>query len=274
MIDLVQLETLTLWAALLGYVAITVWSVISLVFRRPTGNRLFVLILLSTGLHTLSIGLRWYIQGHVPVIGPYEMLSANIWGLMAAVTVGYWLLPKVRAMVAVLMPIIIMLMAWMLLKPDDLTSQPNSYETVWLFIHIGFLKLFLGAAFIALGMAIIVLLRAGGIGIDRFSRLPDDKGLDARAYRFMAVALIFDTLGVVAGAIWAQDAWRRYWSWDPLEVWSLVTWLCIGLMLHIRTQFKTGPVVNAWLILGTWIVAFFTFFGIPFVSDALHKGMI
>ena len=90
----------------------------------------------------------------------------------------------------------------------------------------------------------------------------------------MALALIFDTPGVVAGAIWALDAWGRYWLWDKLEVWSLVTWFCIGLTLHVRTQYKTSLQINAWLIIGTWLVAFFTFFGIPFVSVALHKGMI
>ncbi len=272
--ELAQLEILTLWGALLGYVGVTVWSLFGVIFRRSTGAALFALILLSTLLHSISIGVRWYSIGHVPVVGPYEMLSANVWGLMVAVAVGYWMLPKVRAFVAVVMPIIIMLMAWMLLKPNDPSSEPSTYGTIWLYIHIGFIKLFLGCAFIALGMALIVLLRKSGIGHDRFSRLPDDKGLDVRAYRFMALALIFDTLGVVAGAIWAQDAWHRYWSWDALEVWSLVTWLCIGLTLHIRIQFKTSPVINAWMIVVTWVVAFFTFFGIPFVSVALHKGMI
>tara|TARA_R110002167_G_scaffold8292_3_gene38444 strand:- start:5790 stop:6611 length:822 start_codon:yes stop_codon:yes gene_type:complete len=272
--DVTQLETLSIWAALIGYVSVTVWSMIRLVFNQQAGHGLFALILLSTLLHSLSIGLRWSSLGHVPVVGPYEMLSANIWGLMVAVLVGYWVLPKVRAFVAVVMPIIIMLMAWMLLKPSDPSSQPNTYDTIWLFVHIGFIKLFLGCAFIALGMALIILLRSANIGTSRFAKLPKDKGLDNRAYRFMALALIFDTLGVVAGAIWAQDAWGRYWSWDKLEVWSLVTWLCIGLTLHVRTQYKTSPQINAWLIIGTWLVAFFTFFGIPFVSVALHKGMI
>ncbi|MEH6471728.1 MAG: cytochrome c biogenesis protein CcsA [Halopseudomonas sp.] len=272
--NLVQFEALSLWSALIGYVVITIWSLIRLIFNKQTGHGLFAIIILSTLLHTLSIGIRWYSIGHAPVVGAYEMLSTNIWGLMVAVIVGYWVLPKVRSFVAVVMPIIIMLMAWMLLKPNDPSTQPNTYDTIWLFIHIGFIKLFLGCAFIALGMAIIILLRKANIGVKRLSNLPNDKGLDNRAYRFMALALIFDTLGVVAGAIWAQDAWGRYWSWDPLEVWSLITWLCIGLTLHVRVQYKTSPQINAWLIVVTWGVAFFTFFGIPFVSMALHKGMI
>ena len=78
----------------------------------------------------------------------------------------------------------------------------------------------------------------------------------------------------MAGAIWGQDAWGRYWSWDKLEVWSLITWLSIGLTLHVRQPFRTTPKTNALLIVATWLIAFFTFFGIPFVSTALHKGMI
>lgn len=269
-----QLEPLTLWGALVGYVAITIWSILAVAFKRPLGHKLFVLIALSALLHTASLGLRWYNIGHLPVIASYEMLSANIWGLMVAVAIGYQVVPRARAFVAFVMPIIIMLMAWMLLRPDDPSSKPSTFDTLWLFIHIGFIKLFLGCAFIALGMALIVLLRHLGIGHTRLANLPDDRGLDARAYRFMALALIFDTLGVVAGAIWAQDAWGRYWSWDPLEVWSLITWLCIGLTLHLRSQFHTSPVWNAGFIVATWIVAFFTFFGIPFVSVALHKGVI
>ncbi|WP_207060661.1 cytochrome c biogenesis protein [Motiliproteus sp. SC1-56] len=272
--DSTALENLTLWLALVGYVAVTIWALSALVFKRSLGEGLFWLLLCSTALHTTSLGLRWSIIDRVPVVGIYEMLSANIWGLMVAVTVAYKILPKTRLIIALLMPIIIMLMAWMMLKADDPAATPSTYDTIWLYIHIGFIKLFLGCAFIALGLALVILLRHSGFGPKRLLELPSDAGLDNRAYRFMALALVFDTLGVVSGAIWAQDAWHRYWAWDPLEVWSLVTWLCIGLTLHIRAQYKTSPLVNAWLILATWLVAFFTFFGIPFVSASLHKGMI
>lgn len=272
--DLLQLESLSLWGALVGYSLVCVFAIIGVVFRKRPERTLLTLITVSVALHTVAIGARWARVEHVPVISGFEMLSANVWGLMVAVLVAYWLLPRVRAFAAVLMPIVIMIMAWMLLKPSDETSLPPTYDTVWLFVHIGFIKLFLGSAFIALGMGGIVLLRKAGIGRERFKGLPDDKNLDERAYRFMALALVFDTVGIVAGAIWAKDAWGRYWSWDPLEVWSLLTWLSIGLTLHVRASFRTGPPTNGLLILGTFMVGFFTFFGIPFVTTALHKGML
>jgi ABC-type transport system involved in cytochrome c biogenesis permease subunit len=253
---------------------VTILAIVGVVFGRRPERTQMALIGLSVLLHTAALGARWVRVGHVPVINAYEMLSANLWGLMVAVAVGHAVLPRVRAFVAFVMPVVLMIMGWMLLKPTDESSLPPTYDTIWLFVHIGFIKLFLGAAFVALGLAFIVLLRRAGFAHARLARLPGDLSLDGTAYRCMALALIFDTLGIVAGAIWAQDAWGRYWSWDPLEVWSLVTWLAIGLTLHVRASFRTAPPVNALLILGTWTVAFFTFFGIPFVTTALHKGMV
>lgn len=272
--SLLDLECIALWLSLTGYSVACVMALIGVAFRKRPERTMLALLGFSVLLHTASIGARWLRLGHLPVGNGFEMLSANVWGLMAAVLIGYWLMPRVRAFAAIVLPVVIMLMAWMLLIPAHESSLPPSYDTVWLFIHIGFIKLFLGAAFIALGMGGIVLLRRANIGRDRFAGLPEDRRLDDLAYRYMALALMFDTLGIVAGAIWALDAWGRYWSWDPLEVWSLLTWLAIGLTLHLRSSFRTGPVVNAVMIAGTFVIAFFTFFGIPFVSTALHKGMI
>lgn len=271
---MLELESLSLWLALIANSLICVIAIFGVVLRKRPERTLMALLVLSVVAHAVAIGARWIRIGHVPVNGNFELLSGNIWGLMVAVMLGYWLLPKARAFAAVVMPLVIMLMAWMLLLGQDDSSLPPTYDTIWLYIHIGFIKLFLGSAFVALGIAIIVLLRAAHIGRDQFAPLPDDKTLDGTAYRCMALALIFDTLGVVAGSIWAQDAWGRYWNWDKLEVWSLVTWLSIALSLHVRQPFRTTPKTNAWLIVATWLIAFFTFFGIPFVSTALHKGMI
>lgn len=272
--NLLSFELVSLWSALVGYTLVCILALIGVVFGKRPERTVLALVWLSVLAHTVSIGARWIRLEHLPVGNAFEMLSANVWGLMLAVAIGYWRLPRARAFAAVVMPIVIMVMAWMLLLDRQDSLLPPTYRTIWLYIHIAFIKLFLGSAFIALGMAGIVLLRAAGIGRARLVNMPDDGGLDARAYRFMALALIFDTMGVVAGAIWAQDAWGRYWSWDPLETWSLITWLCIGLTLHVRASFKTPPLTNALLIVGTFMVAFFTFFGIPFVSTAMHKGAI
>ncbi len=271
---LTELELNAFWTALVGYSIATALAMWALVFRRKPERTLLFLMSTALLLHTIAIGARWVRVGHMPVASMFELLSANVWGLMAAVVIGYWLLPRMRAFAAVVLPVVIMVMAWMLLPPMEVTALPPTYDTIWLYVHIAFIKLFLGAAFVALGLAGIILLRAANLGRDRFAGLPADSALDETAYRCMALALIFDTLGIVAGSIWAHDAWGRYWSWDPLEIWSLLTWLAIGLTLHVRASFRTPPVINSLLILGTFVIAFFTFFGIPFVSTALHKGAI
>ena len=272
--NLLNIELVSFWSALVGYTLATIIALWGLFFiKRPEKTQL-ALMTLAWASHTVAIGARWIRIDHLPVGSTFEMLSANVWGLMAAVILGYWINNRIRVFAAIVLPLIIIIMGWMLMAPQDASSLPPSYKTVWLFIHIGFIKLFLGAVFVALGISGIVLLRGANIGRTRFERLPSDLSLDGTAYRCMALGLIFDTLGIVAGAIWAQDAWGRYWSWDRLEVWSLVTWLTIALALHVRKPFKTTPRTNALLIIATWVIAFFTFFGIPFVSTALHKGMI
>lgn len=271
---LLQIESLFIWLALIGYSLISAITIFAVVLRKRPERALMALMVLSVVVHSVAYGARWMRLGHVPVNNNFELLSGNILGLMIAVVLGYWLMPRARAFAAMVMPVVIMLMAWMLLLGKEESSLPPTYDTIWLYIHIGFIKLFLGSAFVALGLAIIVLLRSANIGIERFARMPDNKSIDGTIYRCMALALIFDTLGVVAGAIWAQDAWGHYWGWDKLEVWSLVTWLSISVTLHVRKPFKTTPKINAWMVVATWLIAFFTFFGIPFVSTALHKGMV
>ena len=272
--NLLAFEGITLWVGVVFYVLACALSVVGLVFRGRMAGWLLPLMSLGLVAHTVSIGIRWLRIGHLPVNSQYEALSANVWGLMLALVLVYWLVPRIRLIASLLLPLIIMLLGWMLLVPEFDSGLPRTYNTVWLFIHIGFIKVFLGANLIALGIAGVILLRGVTWWRGRFERLPDDGYLDELAFRFMGLGLIFDTLGIVAGAIWAQDAWGRYWGWDPLEVWSLMTWVSIALAIHIRASLKPSYKVSALLVVGVFVVAFLTFFGVPFVSEAVHKGAI
>ena len=96
--------------------------------------------------------------------------------------------------------------------------------------------------------------------------------LDQMAWRFMGVALVFESLMLIAGAVWAQDAWGRYWDWDPLETAAFITWLALAAAIHVRLSYRTAPWVGALMIFGVFTLAFLTFFGVPFVSMAVHQG--
>jgi ABC-type transport system involved in cytochrome c biogenesis permease subunit len=88
-------------------------------------------------------------------------------------------------------------------------------------------------------------------------------------------AFICHSFMLVAGAVWAHSAWGHYWSWDPLETWTLVTWLMLGGTLHARATFRNMPQgMGHVLVLAAFAVAFLTFFGVPFFSIAPHKGLM
>ena len=183
-----------------------------------------------------------------------------------------------RPLSSVVLPALFILMGWLLVVDPANSEYPSTYHTVWLYVHIGFGKIFMGAALLAAALGVVVLLRATAerllsLSAPLFSRLPTDDVLDAFGYRFIAIAFVFDTLMIVAGAIWAQDAWGRYWNWDTLEVWSLINWLLVALALHVRPTFHVSPRVSALLGIGVFLVAFVNFFGVPFLSRAAHQGV-
>ncbi len=268
------LEPLMLWSAIVAYVFAGTLAIIALVWGKKPEGWILALMTLGLVLQTIFIGLRWVRIEHLPVGNMFEAMQANVWGLMLAIVLVYWRIPRIRPAVAVMMSVILLLMGWMMLIPNTDSRFPPFYDTIWLFIHIGFIKIFLGAVLAAVGVSGVVLLRNVSFGQRRFARMPGNDSLDNLAYRFLAVGLIFDTLGVIAGAIWAQDAWGRYWSWDPLEVWSLLTWLTLAFALHLRITRNNSPQLNGLVTMGVFVVSFLAFFGVPFVSTMVHKGAV
>jgi ABC-type transport system involved in cytochrome c biogenesis permease subunit len=79
---------------------------------------------------------------------------------------------------------------------------------------------------------------------------------------------------LIVGAVWAQDAWGRYWAWDPLETWAFATWLALALVLHARATFRPAPRWHGAMLIAVFVLAFLTFFGVPFISTAPHKGAV
>lgn len=267
-------ELRILWAALLVYVTAGSVSIIAVVLRRRPDRTVLALIALGLVLHTVSIALRWERLGHGPYITMFEILSSNIWSIMLIFSLAYWRLPPIRPSAAVVMPILFMVMGWLLMTSPVEGHLPATYHTTWLFIHIGFGKVFFGAVMVAVGISGVILARRTAYGAGRFEHLPADKHLGELAFRCMAIGFIFETLMLIAGAIWAQDAWGRYWAWDPLETWAFLTWLVLAFSLHARFTYTLSPRAGSLLVLAVFVVAFLTFFGVPFISTSAHKGAV
>ncbi len=267
-------EALLLWLAVGVYVAAGSLAIVGVVMGKRPERTVLGLLVLGLVLHGFSIGLRWERLGHGPYLTMFEILSSNIWSLLFIFSLAYWRFRPIRPIAAVVVPVVFIMMGWMLLLNRGPGHLPATYNTIWLAIHILFGKVFLGTVLVAVGMAGVILLRRAGVGVQRLSRLPDDRRLDDLAYRFMALGFIFETLMLIAGAIWAQNAWGRYWSWDPLETWSFITWVVLAFALHLRATLKPAPRRGAVLILTVFVLAFLTFFGVPFISKVPHQGAI
>ena len=228
----------------------------------------FIAILLGLSSHTLSLALRWDRVGHGPFINLYEILSSNLWSLMLCFALFMLLARQYRPMGRYLVPLLALLMIWLLFTVPRDTYLPPTYNTIWLYFHVFSGKFFLGLLMLATGMAIyeFVQSRRGDGFASRFEVGP-------LSYRFLAFAFCFESLMLLFGAIWAQDAWGRYWAWDPLETWAFLTWLSVIFVLHWRLNYARPSLYTA-LVVGCFMLAFLTFFGVPFISTAPHKGMI
>jgi ABC-type transport system involved in cytochrome c biogenesis permease subunit len=267
-------ELSVLWAALLAYVVAGSTGIIGVLLRRRPERAVLGLMVLGLLLHTAAIALRWERLGHGPFVTMFEILSSNIWSMMLAFSLAYWRLPAIRPSAAIVMPLLFLVMGWLLMTSPGEGHLPPTYHTLWLYVHIGFGKVFFGALLVALGVSGVVLARGSAFGAGRFARLPPDAALSELAFRCMSIGFVFETLMLIAGAIWAQDAWGRYWAWDPLETWAFLTWLLLAGALHARLTFKLGPRAGALLVTGVFVLAFLTFFGVPFVSTTPHKGAV
>lgn len=257
-----------LWIACLGYVAAAFAA-----WRRPDAGRALLLLLAGAlAVHTAAIAVRWVRVGHGPFTTMYEILSSNVWSLALVYAVAAACVPALRATARVVLPVLLMMAAWMLAVDAGPGHFPATYTTSLLYIHTLFGKLFLGLALVAVGLAGIVVARRWRPGVA--AALPACARLDELAYRFLAAAFAFETLMLIVGAIWAQDAWGRYWAWDPLETWAFLTWLAAAFALHLRAARRPPPAVAAGLILAVFTLAFLTFFGVPFVSTSPHKGAV
>lgn len=275
-----------LWAGLLAYA-----SAMALAFRGvwlsssagpvsapvSVGNHYerWVLLAIVSGVLLLAtaLGVRWERLGHGPFVNLFELLMSQLFSLGLVYSIIYWRVPMLRPSAVVVLPLVWILGSWILtLEPVD-SRLPPTYFNNWLWAHVGFGKIFLSFCLVAAGLAGVLLLRTLPRFAGLLKQMPDEM-LDQMAWRFMMLALVFDSLMLVAGAVWAQDAWGRYWSWDALETSSFITWLSIGAGIHARLSYKIPSRIGALAILAIFGLAFMTYFGTPYFSEAAHKGVV
>jgi ABC-type transport system involved in cytochrome c biogenesis permease subunit len=108
----------------------------------------------------------------------------------------------------------------------------------------------------------------------RFGKLPSQQVVEEYVSRFVLAGFLLWGIMIVTGAMWANESWGRYWSWDPIETWSLVVWLIYAVYLHLRYMRKWRGERLAWFAIVAMPIALFCLVGIPTVFKTIHAGYI
>jgi len=261
-----------------GAAAILYWA--TWVFKRPVFGRAATWIsLLAVAGNTVGILLRWLEShrmgiGHVPLSNLYESLIFFAWITMVVylVTERQY---KVKSLGAFTASLAFLAMAYASLSPDvNDRIQPliPALKSNWLTAHV--VTCFLGyAAFAAafgLGAMYLLKTRKGKVPGPIMSRLPEPVVIDELLYQNILLGFLFLSAGIITGAVWANTAWGHYWSWDPKETWSLVTWLVYAGLIHARmVRGWHGRATAIFSILG-FLCVLFTWFGVNLLAG-LHS---
>jgi ABC-type transport system involved in cytochrome c biogenesis permease subunit len=219
--------------------------------------------------HVAALGLRWYGTGHGPYLTQYEVLSSNALAVMVLYGLVSWRRRHARPLAALVYPTALLVLGIGVYSGPEVLMLPPTFTGVWLVLHVGFYFVAFAAAVISLGYAIAHV----GFGLRRLARrlsTTDPATTDRESHRFAGLTFAFWGVGMLTGAIWAHYSWGRFWGWDPVETWSLVTWLVYGIYLHARRFYRlSGEKAAALLLLG-FLFAIGSLFFTSLLTTSLH----
>lgn len=265
-------QVILYWAAVSFYVAATVFYVLSIKFERQGSFTNAGRALIITGLfpHTAALLLRWYQTGHGPYSQLYEVAASNAWISVVVFLIVRWRYRKIEAVGALVIPAAFLMLGVGVMGSREITAIPETFKTYWLLVHILFAKLAYGCALVGTALAVCYLLKEKTIFV-WLQKLPALEKLDELSYRLLAVGFLFNTVMIAAGSIWAKSAWGSYWSWDPIETWSLIAWLLYGAYLHLRTTCAWKGRKASWMAVATMAVMVFAIFGVAYIYPSIHE---
>jgi cytochrome c-type biogenesis protein CcsB len=270
---LLKYEVVLHWVAVVFYITSTFFFAYSLSFRKERAVKPAVpLAFVGLLFHSAALGLRWWVTGHGPYLMKYEILSSNAWVVMVMFLIVALKYSKMRPAGVVVVPMSFLMMAVGLFLNPEIKRLPPSLEGIWLVIHVTFNALAVSALIIALGAAVLYLLKEKKGETEFFKKFPSLSVLDAYGYQFVAFGFIFWSITIVAGSIWANQSWGRYWGWDPVEIWSLITWLLYGLYLHLRLFRNWKGRKAAWILVFCFVLSIFSIYLVPFTTESLHSA--
>lgn len=273
---------MTIETAAIGFwVALTFWVIAFLIylygllFRRQ--NLLMVAVVIAAiGLvpHLAGTVVRWIASGRPPYISLYELVAASAWFAVATYLATQAIWRNARPVGVAVMPVAFLALGWALTLSPEANPLGAALKSWWLVVHILFALIAHGAFVVAFSAGVMLFVKEGEIQPEVENSAPSPGGLDQLGARCIAFGFICHTIMVLSGAIWANRAWGRYWGWDPIETWSLVTWLLYGLYIHLRFLPKwRGKLAAAYAIMALPVVIF-SFWIVPHIWKSIHDYSI
>ena len=246
------------------------------------GGAGLALVYLGAALLLACLVLRGLATARVPWGNMYEFINLTcLAGLTAAAVAlrkphhrGLW--------VFVLLPVLILLtISGRWLYADAAPVMP-ALQSYWLPIHVSVVSLGSGVFLVAGVASILFLLKTSRVGdghhdgdddvLSRIlARLPEARALDEIAYRTTIFAFPVFGFGVIFGAIWAEEAWGRFWGWDPKETVSFIAWIAYAAYLHARSTAGWRDRRAAWVNVVGFVAMVFNLFFINLVTAGLHS---
>ena len=270
---MVELAYPILWLAVVAYVVNLVRE------GRWTGRLATGLAAITWGLLTAGLVRRGLEAGHWPLTNRYEFALCFVWAIVAV----YLLLEaswRERRAGPFVLAVALLVATYAATRPADeraLAPLLPVLRSVWLQVHVLTAVVGYGAVGVAAGLGLMRLVPpafppTGAVppsfppsGGDEGGGWPAAEEIERTMERAVALGFPWLTLSILTGAIWAQNAWGRYWGWDPKETWALVTWLWYLLVMHVRPLRRWRGRRWAALVVAGFGVVLFTFAGVPWL---------
>jgi ABC-type transport system involved in cytochrome c biogenesis permease subunit len=250
-LEFVTLEIAALFFALAALASLFFW------FSRkePIGKASWGLMLVGTIILTVSLVIRWINVGHIPYVQLYETFLFSAWALGVIAIIADQT-AKTRLPGTISSILITLIMAY-ILQWSESSRQGSALvpalQSPWLDVHIATAFLSYAGFAISAGAALVYLFSP-------------KESIDELSYRLVAFAFPLLGLAIILGAVWANQVWGTYWSWDPKETASLVTWLVYAGYLHTRLVFRwKGARASIFNLIG-FACVLFTWIGLNLLS--------
>ena len=255
------------FGSLVLYFAAAVLQFIGTLFKKDKVAKIAWLVFLAgLAAQTVYLVVRGVTARRLPLSNQFEFATAFAWGIALMLLIVRLRLKADWLSVAV-MPMVFLVLSYAALQPREVTELMPALRSAWFGFHIGSAVFSYSAFIIAgcVGLRYLIVSKKGSADELKLHQM------DYLSYRMIALGFLLLTVTILSGALWAEQAWSAFWTWDPKEVWALITWIIYAVYLHLRIRRGwQGRAAAIFAVLG-FICVLFTYVGVNTFLPGIHS---